>query len=32
MRIAPPVGDRAKFLKGLLNRFDAAEEAALSIV
>ena len=32
MRIAPPVGERAKFLKGLLNRFDAAEEAALSIV
>lgn len=32
MMVAPPVGERAKFLKGLLNRFDAAEEAALSIV
>ena len=31
-RIAPPVGARAKFWKGLIIRFDAAEEAALSIL
>lgn len=31
-RVAPPVGERAKFWKGLISRFDAAEEAALSMV
>lgn len=31
-RVAPPVGAREKFWKGLVNRWNAAEEAALDLL